>query len=277
MAQPGEEVAPGLGRSGRWGKDAVDPRSPNLPALKANFMIGHTPTMGDVLEIGCGEGKMLRTLAHHLPDVRLFGCDVREPQSAEGFTFACLESEKLPYPSARFDAVLVMDVLEHVPDPRALLGEAARVLKPSGRFVGFIPVEGEKLSFYELWRRALGPSIYAETKEHIQAFTHDELRRMIEERFEITELEYAYHALGQLMDASFFAATRIPALKSFWWKDNAYYNKKPEKKGAVTGALNGLLKLGNGLAWAESKVLARSRLGAAGVLVCARRHIRSDG
>jgi SAM-dependent methyltransferase len=263
MAQPGEEVA-------RWGRDAVDPRSPDLPALKADFMIGHAPAAGDVLEIGCGEGKMLRTLGAHLPEVRLFGCDLKEPESADGFTFARLVAERLPYEGGRFDAVLVMDVLEHVPDPRALLGEAARVLKPGGRLVGFIPVEGEKLSFYELWRRALGPDIYAETKEHIQAFTHDELRNLIEERFEIAELKYAYHALGQLMDASFFAATRIPALKAFWWKDNAYYNKKPEKKGPMTGALNGLLKLGNGLAWAESKVLARSRLGAAGILVCAR-------
>jgi SAM-dependent methyltransferase len=263
MAESGQEVA-------RWGQDAVDPRSPDLPALKADFMIGQVPAAGDVLEIGCGEGKMLRTLARHLPELRLFGCDVRAPASADCFAFTRLESSELPYARGRFDAVLVMDVLEHVPDPRALLGEAARVLKTGGRLVGFVPVEGEKLSFYELWRRALGPSIYAETKEHIQAFTHAALRQMIEERFEITELKYAYHALGQLMDASFFAATRIPALRSFWWKDNAYYNTKPEKKGSVTGALNGLLKIGNGLAWAESKVLARSRLGAAGILVCAR-------
>jgi SAM-dependent methyltransferase len=263
MAEPREEVA-------RWGADAVDPKSPDLPALKADFMIGHAPAAGDVLEIGCGEGKMLRTLARHVPELRLHGCDVRAPASAEGFAFTRLESRELPYANARFDAVLVMDVLEHVPDPRALLGEAARVLKSGGRLVAFVPVEGEKLSFYELWRRALGPEIYAETKEHIQAFTHDGLRRMIEERFEIRELRYAYHALGQLMDASFFAATRIPALRSFWWKDNAYYNAKSEKKGALTGALNGLLKIGNGLAWAESRVLARSSLGAAGILVEAR-------
>jgi SAM-dependent methyltransferase len=256
----------------RWGSDAVDRHSPDLPALKADFMIAHTPPSGDVLEIGCGEGKMLRTLARHLPDLRLYGCDVREPASVEGFAFARLaaESGRLPYANARFDAVLLMDVLEHVPDPRGLLAEAARVLVPGGRLVGFVPVEGEKLSFYELWRRALGANIYAETKEHIQAFTHAALRAMIDERFEIEELNYAYHALGQLMDASFFAATRIPALRSFWWKDNAYYHRKPEKTGAVTTALNGLLKLGNGLAWAESKVLARSRLGASGILVAAR-------
>jgi SAM-dependent methyltransferase len=243
-----------------------------LPALKADFMIGHAPAVGDAMEIGCGEGKMLRTLGRHLPGLRLHGCDVREPASAQGFAFTRLDpaTGRLPYDDARFDAVLVMDVLEHVPDPRRLLAEAARVLKPGGRLVGFVPVEGETLSFYEFWRRALGPNIYADTKEHVQAFTHDALRSMLQERFEIRELRYAYHALGQLMDASFFAATRIPALRAFWWKDNAYYNKAPQKKGALTVTLNGLLKVGNGLAWAESKLLARSRLGAAGILVDAR-------
>jgi ubiquinone/menaquinone biosynthesis C-methylase UbiE len=40
--------------------------------------------------------------------------------------------EGLPFPSGSFDAVTAWDVLEHVQDPRAVLGEIARVLRPGG-------------------------------------------------------------------------------------------------------------------------------------------------
>jgi SAM-dependent methyltransferase len=40
--------------------------------------------------------------------------------------------EALPLPSAAFDAVVCWDVIEHVRDPRLVLGEIARVLRPGG-------------------------------------------------------------------------------------------------------------------------------------------------
>jgi len=40
--------------------------------------------------------------------------------------------EHLPFPDAAFDAATAWDVLEHVQDPRRVLGELARVLRPGG-------------------------------------------------------------------------------------------------------------------------------------------------
>ena len=45
----------------------------------------------------------------------------------------------LPFATARFDAVLSLDVLEHVPDYRAALREFARVLRPGGTCVLSVP------------------------------------------------------------------------------------------------------------------------------------------
>jgi SAM-dependent methyltransferase len=47
-------------------------------------------------------------------------------------TDAVLPGEPLPYPDARFDAVVSMDVVEHLVDPLPWLRDALRVLKPGG-------------------------------------------------------------------------------------------------------------------------------------------------
>ncbi len=254
-----------------WGAEAVDLTVPNLPALKARFLVEHVPDLGRLCEIGSGDGKLLRTLSRHKPRLALFGCDVRAPQSDPGavYTFRKIEDDRLPFDDGELDVVLVFDVLEHVPEPEVTLREAARVLAPGGRFVAFVPVEGEALSFYEAYRKLLGRDTYAATKEHIQAFTHDALRTMIARHFAVREVRYAYHPLGQLMDASFFAAAKLPFIRDFWWKDNAYYNapKEGEKRGAASLVLNKLLELGNLAAYAESSLLAKRRFGSAGVLI----------
>jgi SAM-dependent methyltransferase len=250
-----------------WGAEAVDPRGFNLPALKARFVLDHVPLSGSVVEIGCGEGKVLRTLARHRPGLDLHGTDVREPRGTpDGYRFH-RATDRLPFEDHSMDGVLVVDVLEHVPDPRALLADAARVLKHGGKLVACVPVEGEPFSFYEAYRRALGKDTFVVTKEHVQAFTHKGLRELIEEHFTIMSLEYAYHALGHLMDASFFAAARLPFVRDFWWNDNTYYNPEQRRRSAVSTALNSLLELGNAAAWLESTLFKRSRATSACILV----------
>jgi len=91
-----------------------------------------------ILEIGCGVGILANTLAkagHQVTGVDLskesleIAHDHDETHSVSYFN---ANAYSLPFPDDEFDAVCVMDVLEHVEEPYLLIGEAARVLKKTG-------------------------------------------------------------------------------------------------------------------------------------------------
>ena len=105
-----------------------------LPAL-----IDPAWTVGD---LGCGTGETSAALAPFV--ARTIGVDrsgemlqaarrrLRDMPAAE---VRRGELEALPIEDGELDAAVMLLVLHHVPDPSAALGEAARVLKPRGRFV----------------------------------------------------------------------------------------------------------------------------------------------
>ncbi len=257
----------------RWGSQPIDPREPNLPALKVKYLLDHLPATGDVLEIGSGDGKILRTFAVQRPALALHGCDVRYWDAApDGIAFRLITSRDLPYEDASMDAIVIVDTLEHVEDPDHLVAEIARVLRPGGRFVAFVPVEGEPLSAYALYRRLLGRDLYLRTKEHVQSYRFADVERLLARDFDLAHVDHIYHAIGHLMDATFFAAAALPRLHKFWWSENRYYTAADDKPASPLAAvLNGMLTVGNAVAYVESRMLARYRLGAAGMLFEARR------
>jgi SAM-dependent methyltransferase len=49
------------------------------------------------------------------------------------------DAQTLPFADATFDAAFCVNLLEHVPDPKAVANEVARVLSPGGVFVVITP------------------------------------------------------------------------------------------------------------------------------------------
>jgi SAM-dependent methyltransferase len=45
----------------------------------------------------------------------------------------------LPFPDGAFDLVIAAEILEHIPDDRAAIAEAVRVLRPGGRLAVTVP------------------------------------------------------------------------------------------------------------------------------------------
>ena len=76
----------------------------------------------------------------------------------EPHDFEC-HLDAIPRADASYDAVVLTQVLEHVPDPWAVLAEIRRVLKPGGRLLLSVPLtaplHGEPWHFYHFTHHAL--------------------------------------------------------------------------------------------------------------------------
>lgn len=96
-----------------------------------------------ILVDGCGVGMYVKAL--HPFTQEIYGIDI-EPEHLDRAAAAVPDAqlqlaacERLPYPDSYFDLVLSHEVLEHVQDDRQAAAEMARVLKPGGRAVIFVP------------------------------------------------------------------------------------------------------------------------------------------
>jgi SAM-dependent methyltransferase len=94
-----------------------------------------------LLDIGCGSGRLAPILGGA---AAVTGIDVATDALARararhasmpGFSFARMDAASLGFPEASFDAALMLDVLDLLPDPAAALAEAARVLARGGRLM----------------------------------------------------------------------------------------------------------------------------------------------
>jgi SAM-dependent methyltransferase len=100
-----------------------------------------------VADLGCGTGAVLGLLAREVPGLELVGLDV----SAAALRVAAGElggeqvgtrllvqadlADPVPLADGSVDRAVCHNVLECLPEPAALLAEAARVLRPGGRLV----------------------------------------------------------------------------------------------------------------------------------------------
>lgn len=105
-------------------------------ARRADAWVPHGARL---LDVGCADGMLLRTLAPRL--TRAVGVD----PDAETAVGAGYEIVRGHFPGApafapeSFDCVTLLAVLEHVADPDALARECHRVLAPGGRVVLTVP------------------------------------------------------------------------------------------------------------------------------------------
>lgn len=115
--------------------------------LALGLLRGVAPKNPEVLDLGCGTGAVLGALTGW---TRASGVDMAtqalEYSAERGLKdLARARGEALPFLTGSFDAVVALDVFEHIEDDAAALREAWRVLKPGGALVMSVP------AFMSLW------------------------------------------------------------------------------------------------------------------------------
>jgi SAM-dependent methyltransferase len=86
------------------------------------------PSDLDVLDIGCGDGRVGAEVARLRPDLTVAGAEVL-PREGCRIPVTAFDGRRLPFADGQFGAALIVDVLHHTDEPAVLLREAVRVAR----------------------------------------------------------------------------------------------------------------------------------------------------
>lgn len=107
-----------------------------------------------ILEVGCSSGFLLRLLRQNFPSSLLIGSDVVSGplyELAQQLPEPLLQFDivKCPIPDNVVDAVVMLNVLEHVDDDEAALRQVYRILTPGGYLIIEVPAGPQLYDVYD--------------------------------------------------------------------------------------------------------------------------------
>lgn len=114
-----------------------------------------------ILDVGCGSGRLTRSLAEWAPDAQIIGGDRSESARIAHRRCAGLPNVRVaqfdlyapPFPPASFDFIYADGVIPHVPDAERAVEALDRLLRPGGRM--FVWIYPKRFSPYRLLRDVL--------------------------------------------------------------------------------------------------------------------------
>jgi 2-polyprenyl-3-methyl-5-hydroxy-6-metoxy-1,4-benzoquinol methylase len=131
---------------------------------------------GALLEIGCGNGRQLERFRQAGWDVTGLDFDEGAVRTARALGLEVHQGDLFSqsFEGGRFDAIVMSHVIEHVPQPAALLRECWRILKPGGVMIVVTPNA-----------KALGHRVYGrhwlglDPPRHLAVYSADGLRQLV--------------------------------------------------------------------------------------------------
>lgn len=133
---------------------AADPTTHDRPLHRALVALTVAAPLGDLVDIGCGQGRILKLLATRAR--RAVGVDINS--DARRFARAELllaglpncslrkgDMCALPFPDGDFDTAILDDVLSDAAKPTEVIAEAVRILRPGGRLLLLLALGGQQI------------------------------------------------------------------------------------------------------------------------------------
>jgi len=80
-----------------------------------------------IIDVGCGGGYMLKTIAKKFPNMNLTGFDIKEPNESVPFNFVPGNVESLPFKDGEFDTVICSHTIEHLIQLENCISELIRI------------------------------------------------------------------------------------------------------------------------------------------------------
>jgi SAM-dependent methyltransferase len=108
-----------------------------------------------IMEVGCSAGHLLADMRHSLPNATLSGGDytlgtlIKLGEKMPGIPLVRFNLADSPLPSNSYDAMVLLNVLEHIEDDVAATKHIARMLKPGGVAVIEVPAGPELFDDYD--------------------------------------------------------------------------------------------------------------------------------
>jgi len=134
-----------------------------------------------ILDIGCGAGALIKELQDEGRNV--YGVDMSKTtldfcQNQGVKNLFKAQATQLPFAEKSFDAILLLDVLEHIENENQAITEIKRVLMPDGIAIIFVPC------FDFLW------SDQDEISMHYRRYTMSKLNNLVKNHFNILKSSY---------------------------------------------------------------------------------------
>lgn len=158
------------------------------------FLLNEIKPLNKVLEVGCGEGFVLRQINNKYPAIELYGLDIAS-QAVEKVktTYPFINAQvadiyNLPFSDNEFPLVLCLEVLEHLDKPKQALAEIKRVT--SNYAILSVPWE-PWFSLGSLWR---GKYLKTGGKhpEHINFWSKKKFSELISQYFDMVKATQSF-------------------------------------------------------------------------------------